>query len=303
MKRRIWMLACLLSFSLWAETIPSPVRMTTPQALVLGVVEGVTEYLPVSSTGHLILASQAMGMGTEPVFKEAVQTYLVVIQIGAILAVITVYGDYIRKMILGLFNRDAEGKRLLISLLIAFIPAAVAGLLLDDFISQYLYGLWYVAGAWLVGGLALLKWTGQDTREPQALDAPLDLTVRQALLIGCMQVIAMWPGVSRSLVTIIGGRIAGLSLRHSVIFSFLLGMITLTAATGYKLLKAGPQMLDTLGLSTMLLGILIAYLSAWVAVKTMVAYLKKHGLGIFGHYRIALALITFFLLSRGVLAA
>ena len=301
--QKFLILLALFSLPLCADIGDPHGKMTTAEALVLGVVEGVTEYLPVSSTGHLILASQAMGMGKEPVYREAVNTYLVVIQIGAILAVITVYGDYIRKMFLGLFNRDPEGKSLLISLIIAFLPAAMAGLLLDDFISHYLYGLWFVAAAWLLGGLALLKWTGKESATPEQEEAPLSVSPKQAFLIGCMQVIAMWPGVSRSLVTIIGGRLAGLTLRHSVIFSFLLGMLTLSAATAYKLLQSGSEMLDSLGLNTILLGILIAYFSAWIAVKTMVAYLKKHGLGIFGIYRILLALLTFLLLSLGTLNA
>lgn len=277
--------------------------MRTSEALVLGVVEGVTEYLPVSSTGHLILASQAMGMGDEPAYREAVNTYLVVIQIGAILAVITVYGEYIRKMLLGLLNRDPEGKSLLGALIIAFLPAAAAGLLLDDLISGYLYGLWFVAAAWFAGGLALLKWTGREIEGDTGPQTPILVSPRQALIIGFMQVLAMWPGVSRSLVTIIGGRLAGLSLRHSVIFSFLLGMITLSAATAFKLLQSGAEMFASLGIPTILLGIVTAYFSAWIAVKTMVAYLKKHGLGIFGIYRILLAAITALLLSLGILNA
>ncbi len=291
-----------LSSPLFAEPVLPHGEMTTFEAVVLGLVEGITEYLPVSSTGHLILASQAMGMGSDAEFRTAVNTYLVVIQIGAILAVVTVYGSYIRRMLLGLIGRDPGGRKLFISLIVAFIPAAAAGLLLDDWISSVLYGLWYVVIAWFLGGVALLKWNGKESENDDQHTLHMeDLSVKQALIIGSMQVIAMWPGVSRSLVTIIGGRLVGLSLRHSVIFSFLLGMITLSAATGYKLLDSGTEMLDTLGLRTILLGIFIAYLSAWVAVKTMVAFLKKHGLGLFGVYRIVLALVTVLLLTKGVL--
>ena len=301
MRNFLWVLVLLFGGSLFAEPETAPAKMSTTEAVVLGLVEGVTEYLPVSSTGHLILASQAMGMGEDPMFRKSVNTYLVVIQIGAILAVITVYGEYIRMMILGLVNRDKEGRKLLIHLIIAFIPAAVMGLLFDKLISGILYGLWFVVCAWLLGGLALLKWTGEDQLDdPNAVDLK-HLTPLKALVIGCLQVIAMWPGVSRSLVTIIGGRLVGLSLRHSVIFSFLLGMVTLSAATAYKLLDSGAQMLESLGITTILIGIAVAYLSAWVAVKTMVAYLKKHGLGIFGIYRILLALVTAFLLVKGVI--
>ncbi|MGA0332827.1 MAG: undecaprenyl-diphosphate phosphatase [Kiritimatiellia bacterium] len=294
----------LLGFSglLIADTGSASEKMTTVEAVVLGLVEGITEYLPVSSTGHLILASQAMGMGEEKLYRDAVNTYLVVIQIGAIFAVLTVYGEYIRRMARGLIGRDPEGRKLIVNLMIAFAPAAAIGLFFDEWISGFLYGLWYVVGAWFLGGLALLKWTGEESAHEENAAELWQLTPGQSLKIGCMQVIAMWPGVSRSLVTIIGGRMTGLSLRHSVIFSFLLGMVTLSAATGYMLLISGTAMLDILGLKTILVGILVAYLSAWVAVKTMVAYLKKHGLGIFGIYRIFLAAVTAFLLWRGLLS-
>lgn len=302
MFKKIILVLLVVSAPLFAETDVPHAKMTPVQAVVLGLVEGVTEYLPVSSTGHLILASQAMGMGEDETFRNSVNTYLIVIQIGAIFAVITVYGDYIKKLFLGLVNKSEDGRKLLISLVIAFIPAAVVGLLLDNLISQHLYGLWVTSAAWFLGGLALLKWNGQEDPEHHALHMN-DLSVKQALLIGCMQVIAMWPGVSRSLVTIIGGRMVGLTLRHSVIFSFLLGMITLSAATGYKLIDSGSEMLESLGLQTILIGIVVAYFSAWIAVKSMVAYLKKHGLGIFGAYRIALAIITVLLLSAGYIEA
>ncbi|WFB34849.1 undecaprenyl-diphosphate phosphatase [Kiritimatiellota bacterium B12222] len=301
----LFLWSCLgCSWSLWAQE-PSVAadQMTMTEAVVLGVVEGVTEYLPVSSTGHLILASQAMGMGADPTYRKSVNAYLVVIQLGAILAVMTVYGEYIKKMFLGLLNKNAEGKKLVCNLLIAFLPAAVAGLLLDEFISKVLYGLWYVVGAWLLGGLALLKWNGEEKENATECARLEELSLKKSFVIGSMQVIAMWPGVSRSLVTIIGGRWVGLSLRDSVVFSFLLGMITLTAATFYKLLQSGTEMVDSLGLKTILIGIVIAYFSAWIAVKTMVAYLKKHGLGLFGIYRIALALVTAFLLTKGLLNA
>lgn len=303
MLRKFCLLLMLCAPPLCAQTDLPHAKMSTSESVVLGLVEGVTEYLPVSSTGHLILASQAMGMGEDKIFRASVNTYLVVIQIGAILAVITIYGQYILKMIRGIFGRDAQGRKLTVNLLIAFFPAAVVGLLLDDLISGVLYGLWYVVGAWFVGGLALLKWNGLDPDQPEPGGGlqMKELSAGQSLIIGLMQVIAMWPGVSRSLVTILGGRMVGLSLHHALIFSFLLGMITLSAATGYKLLDSGADMLNALGIQTILLGIFVAYFSAWIAVKTMVAYLKKHGLGIFGTYRILLAALTALLLVRGVI--
>ncbi len=177
-------------------------------------------------------------------------------------------------------------------------------MLLESWIDAHLFGLWPTSFAWLAGGMALVHWghKSKDSPEDEGLEMK-DLTVKKALIIGGMQVIAMWPGTSRSLVTIIGGRLAGLRLKDSVIFSFLLGMLTLTAATVYKLLGSGVEMIEVLGFQNLLLGIAVAWLSAWVAVKSMVAYLKKHGLEIFGYYRIALAVITAILLLRGVIQA
>lgn len=276
--------------------------MTLFQAVVLGVVEGFTEYIPVSSTGHLILTGQALGMGDDPEFRAALNTYLVVIQVGAILAVVTVYGQYLWTMFLGLLGKSDEGRHLLVSVIIAFIPAAVVGLMLERWIDTYLFGLWPVVFAWLVGGIALIIWGGRSNRGEEIEELEMkDLTPKKALIIGGLQVIAMWPGTSRSLVTILGGRVAGLSMRHSVIFSFLLGMLTLTAATVYKLYGQGGEMFRVLGTQNILIGIVVAWFAAWIAVKSMVAYLKKHGLGLFGYYRIFLAVTTTILLLNGIL--
>ncbi|MCC5847006.1 MAG: undecaprenyl-diphosphate phosphatase [Verrucomicrobia bacterium] len=285
------------------EAIEAAASMSLFEAVTLGIVEGLTEYIPVSSTGHLILASQALGMGDDPEYRAAVNTYLVVIQVGAILAVVSIYGSYLWKMFLGLFGRSDEGRHLLIAVIIAFIPAAVVGLLLERWIDKYLFGLWPVVFAWLVGGIALVKF-GHRSKEHEDSDCleMSDLTVHKALIIGAWQVVAMWPGTSRSLVTILGGRVAGLSLRHSVTFSFLLGVLTLTAATFYKLLGQGAEMFEALGTQNILIGIFVAWLSAWVAVKTMLAYLKRHGLEIFGFYRIALAVITTLLLLNNIIS-
>lgn len=279
-------------------------RLTVPEAVILGVVEGFTEYLPVSSTGHLILTRQALGLGETEEARAAINSYLVVIQVGAILAVVSVYGAYLWKMFLGLFNKHAEGRHLLGVVIVAFLPAAFAGLLLESWIDAYLFGLWPTSFAWLAGGIALVRWGHRSKDGPESVALEMkDLTVKKALVIGALQVVAMWPGTSRSLVTILGGRLVGLTLKDSVIFSFLLGMLTLTAATVYKLMGSGGDMVQVLGLQNVLLGILVAWFSAWVAVRSMVAYLKKHGLELFGYYRIALAAVTVLLIFAGILDA
>jgi len=275
--------------------------LSSRDAIVLGIVEGLTEYVPVSSTGHLILTSQALGLGEEPEVRSAINTYLVVIQVGAIMAVVTVYGKYLWMMFLGLFGKSHAGRHLLGAVIIAFIPAAVVGLLLERWIDKYLFGLWPVVFAWLAGGIALIIWGRKpDPRVEMEGLLMKDIDSRKALIIGGLQVIAMWPGTSRSLVTILGGRLAGLSMKESVTFSFLLGMLTLTAATVYKLLGQGQDMIEVLGVQNLVLGTFVAWIAAWIAVKSMVAYLKKHGLGLFGFYRVALAVVTTILLLQGI---
>jgi undecaprenyl-diphosphatase len=264
------------------------------QALVLGLVEGLTEYLPVSSTGHLLLAQRLMGIGS----STASDAFAISIQGGAILAVLGLYRARVAQMIMGLLGRDQTGRHLLLNLIAAFIPAAVLGLLLEKPIKKYLFGgdewgLWPVVAAWLVGGLAILAVSFARRRRGVTPSTGLDLdqlTIRMALIVGFVQCIAMWPGVSRSLITIVSGVLVGLSLPAAVELSFLLGVITLTAATLYDALKHGPEMLATYGAVPLLIGFVSAWISAVLAVKWMVGYLKSHGMEIFGWYRVALAI-------------
>jgi len=264
------------------------------QALVLGLVEGLTEYLPVSSTGHLLLAQRLMGIGS----STASDAFAISIQGGAILAVLGLYRARVAQMIMGLVGKDDTGRRLLVNLVSAFIPAAVLGLLLEKTIKKYLFGgdewgMWPVVAAWFVGGLAILAVSFIRRRRGDTPSTGLDLdhlTIRMALIVGFAQCIAMWPGVSRSLITIVGGVMVGLSLPAAVELSFLLGVITLTAATLYDALKHGPEMLATYGAAPLLIGFVSAWISAVLAVKWMVGYLKSHGMEIFGWYRVALAI-------------
>jgi undecaprenyl-diphosphatase len=283
--------------------------MNAWQAIVLGIVEGLTEYLPVSSTGHLILTQRLLGIPE----TEASNAYAICIQSGAIVAVVGLYWNRMLQMVegaLSLLRRDrnarqTEGLTLAINIAVAFLPAAVVGLLFDDWIERILFGLKYVVIAWFVGGLAILavaRWRRQrgGQQEGYALE---QLTWHAALTIGLIQCLAMWPGTSRSLVTIVGGMMVGLSLTAAVEFSFLLGVITLLAATAYKLKDAGPVMGETYGWGVMLLGSAAAWIAAVVAIKWMVAYLKRHGMEVFGYYRVILALLAGWALWQGWLQA
>jgi len=270
------------------------------QAAILGVVEGVTEYLPVSSTGHLLLTMNFMHIGQTASTKDASDAYAICIQAGAILAVAGLYFRRLRGIAEGLIGRNPEGLRLGINVLTAFLPAVVAGLTLEKWIKKHLFGggemgLWPVVAAWLVGGIVILfiEWKRRRSKGSNLSTKSLaELTWKMALMIGTVQILAMWPGVSRSLATILGGLWAGLSLMAAVEFSFLLGLLTLSAATALDTLKYGGDILTTYGWQAPLLGLFTAFASAALAVKWLVSYLQKHPLSIFGYYRIALALVV-----------
>jgi undecaprenyl-diphosphatase len=270
------------------------------QAVILGIVEGLTEYLPVSSTGHLILAQRAMGIPN----SEAANAYAIAIQGGAILAVLYLYAKRMKQMALGLAGRDEVGRKLLAALLAAMAPLAFI-VPADKLIEEYLFGLVPVTASWFVGGVAILAVAWWRQRNGQAGERPgMDLaqiTWKMGLVIGACQLIAVWPGTSRSLVTIVAGVLVGLRLGAAVEFSFILGVATLGGATILKAAKDGDVMLAAYHWSMMLLGFAMAFVSAVAAVKWMVAYLNKHGLQLFGYYRIALAIVVAILLALEVL--
>lgn len=277
--------------------------MTNGQAVILGIVEGLTEYLPVSSTGHLLLAERLMGIGDTKTgsaeekrrLKDAADAYTICIQAGAIIAVLGLYFRRVKQMLLGLAGKDPNGTRLLVNVAAGFIPAAVIGLLFNKTIKSYLFGPWPVVIAWFLGGAAILAVSRKNRNSRRQVRTGLlldDMTWRMALAIGFAQCIAMWPGVSRSLVTIVGGLLLGMSMSAAVEYSFLLGVVTLGAATAYDALKQGQLMLETFDLLPLTAGLVFAFISAVVSVKWMVSYLNRHGLAVFGYYRVALALVT-----------
>ncbi|MEK6704208.1 MAG: undecaprenyl-diphosphate phosphatase [Bdellovibrionota bacterium] len=264
--------------------------MTALQAFLMGLVEGITEYLPVSSTGHLLLAQHLLGIDAGGKSNTAIAAYEICIQAGAIFAVLFLYAKRVRSVFAGIFGHDPMGRQLAWNLVTAFLPAAVIGVLFEKQIKSHLFGMWPVVLAWLIGGLAILIFTRRY--EPAHTAKPAQqleqMTILQALIIGCIQCIAMWPGTSRSLVTILGGMLAGLSAIAAIEFSFLLGLITLSAATVFESLKHGTEIINTFGLINPLIGFVTAFLAAMAAVKWMVAYLNRNSLAVFGYYRVAL---------------
>ncbi len=285
-----------------------PAELTYTDAVVLGVVEGLTEYLPVSSTGHLILANRFLGLDSDrPVgvpgdpatqsrtLRDAANAYTIIIQGGAILAVVLLYWRRLLDIAAGVFGRSATGLRLFRNLIAAFLPAAVLGLLLEDWIDRNLFGPLPVINALVLGGflmLAVERWRRKKKGPEVFSEGPElhELTVSKSLMIGLLQCVAMWPGTSRSMMTIVGGYLAGLSPARAAEFSFLLGLITLTAASGYKTVSDGGWMMETLDLGPIVVGILVATVFAALSVKWLVSYLSRHGLAVFAWYRIVLAL-------------
>jgi undecaprenyl-diphosphatase len=274
--------------------------LTWWQAVVLGLVEGITEYLPVSSTGHLILTASLLGLD-RPDRKYSVDVFLVVVQGGAILAVVALYWSRVLQMARGLAGRDPAGRRLAGQLAVAFAPAAIVGFVAGSRIRTLLFGDWPVLAALAIGGVWMI-WLGRRTHHGGDLST---LTWQRALGVGLFQVMALWPGMSRSMVTISGGMLLGLDAAAAAEFSFLLGLPTLGAACLHDVVgdlrHAGEaSAFHNLGAVPVGLGIAVATVSAAVAVRWLVGFLERHGLEPFGWYRIALAALFAALLLTGV---
>lgn len=257
--------------------------MTIFESVIIAIVEGITEFLPVSSTGHMIITQKLLGMDTSDSFTKA---FTVSIQLGAILSVLILY-----------WNRFLQSMSFYYKLLVAFLPAAVFGILLSDQIDALLESVTVVAVSLVVGGMLLLfidQWL--DKPENQAeVDYP------KALKIGLFQCLAMIPGVSRSAATIIGGMTQKLSRKTAAEFSFFLAVPTMFAATAKKLLdvyQENPSLL-TENISTLLIGNLVAFVVAMLAIKFFIGYISKYGFKLFGYYRIVVGVTILALLAMG----
>ncbi len=290
--------------------------MTIWQAIVLGLVEGITEYLPISSTGHLVLTTWLLGLN-DPDHKTALDAFAIFIQGGAILAVLGLYRRRVGQMIAGLIGTNAQGRRLLLNLVVAFMPAALLGPLLNDAIETRLFHPVPVIAALAIGGVVMIvlgPWQRRFYHDVEASPVQraghtyLDLdqlTWRRALVIGLLQCLAMWPGTSRSMVTIVGGMLVGMRGRHAAEFSFLLALPTLGGACVYRVAKSmaagdGEQsMFAVLGWLPVVVGLIAATISAALAIRWLVGWLTRHGLAVFGWYRIAIAVVFVVLVGAG----
>jgi undecaprenyl-diphosphatase len=263
-------------------------RVSLLVAILLGIVEGLTEFLPVSSTGHLILVSHFLGST-----DEAGKSFDIVVQLGAILAVVVHYRALFRERVRGLFVRDPAALRLFGALLVAFVPAALVGLLLGKQIKQHLFGPLPVAAALLVGGVVMIVVERyRRARHLTGVKGTEQVTLRRALLIGLGQCFSLWPGMSRSMSTIVAGQLVGLSTSTAAEFSFLLSVPTLGAATVYEVYKSREALMAGIGAPQIAAGLLASFLVAWLVIAAFLKYLERRGLEPFGYYRIALAIVV-----------
>ncbi len=258
------------------------------QALVLGIIEGLTEYLPVSSTGHLIVATHAL-----KVDSEAADSFDIVIQAGAILAVLVQYRSLLATRALGLFSREKASLQLFSQLLVAFMPAAVTGLLFRKAIKEHFFSPKTVAIAFVVGGVFMIVASRVQSNDTPATTTKLeDMTISQAAKVGLGQCFALIPGMSRSMCTILAGRFAGLSMPIAAEFSFLVGLPTLGAATVYEGWKARHVLMDQIGAQNLAVGLVTSFVVAWGVIAIFIRYLSRRGLEPFGYYRIAAAVVV-----------
>lgn len=249
--------------------------MTIIQTIILAIIEGLTEFLPVSSTGHMILASTVMHIQDDAFVK----TFEIAIQLGAILAIVMLY-----------IKRFLQGLTIYFKLATAFIPTAIVGFLAYPFIKAYLFNSIIVAVSLIVGGVVLIiidKWVVSKQSKTDVLE---NITYKNAFFIGLIQCFSMIPGVSRAAATIIGGVFNGLDKKQATEFSFLLAVPTMFAATGYDLLKT-PAVFSKQEIILLAIGLIVAFVTAWIAVKIFLKIVENYGFKHFGYYRIIIGII------------
>ena len=258
--------------------------LETFQTIILGVIEGITEFLPISSTAHLIMGRYFLGINT----TEFLNFFIIFIQLGAISAVPILY-----------FKRLISGINIYLYLITSFIPAIVFGLLLDDWMESIFDGYWFIAISWILGGIVLIKfedWVKKNTNDNEITN----ITYLQSIKIGLFQCLAMIPGVSRSGATIIGGRLSGLNAKSAIEYSFLLGIPTILGASAKKILDYKDHVNEYLfgDYSYQLyLGFIISFIVALFSIKWMVGVVHRFGFKYFGYYRVIIGLSLIIYLS------
>ncbi len=277
-------------------------QFSTQRAVVTGLVEGVTEYLPVSSTGHMIISDAVMGVDKSSTLVESsvvdrkgrrlslekiADDYIVIIQLGAILAVLFIFYQRMKSVVVGILKGNRSSIFLALAILIAFLPAAILGFIIKDYIP---FDVTIVALALIIGGFVIFLAEEKLPKIPSDNSGELNVSPQQALWIGLCQCVALIPGTSRSLATILGGRWAGLSSAVATEFSFLVGFVILSAASVYKMYSLGPALKQVYPIGNASLGLVIAAVAAFISVKWMIGFIMRRGLKPFAWYRIAAGL-------------
>lgn len=245
------------------------------QSVIIAIIEGLTEFLPISSTGHMILASAAMKIHE----NEFAKTFQIVIQLGAILAIAIMY-----------MKRFLRGINIYLKLIVAFIPTAIVGFLAYDFIKTYLFNPMVVSISLIIGGIILIIIDKKVENRKSEIKEVEDIPYKNAFYIGLIQCLSMIPGTSRAAATIIGGVFNRFDKKQATEFSFLLAVPTMFAAGGYDLLKT-PIDFTREEIIMLISGLFFAFVSAWIAVKIFLRIVEKYGFQYFGYYRIALGII------------
>ena len=249
--------------------------MTIIQAIIIAIVEGLTEFLPVSSTGHMILTSSILGVENDAFLK----TFEISIQLGAILAIVIMY-----------IKRFFKSFEIYKKLIAAFIPTALIGFLAYGFIKEYLFNPVIVSVTLILGGIVLILINRRMVSQVSEYKEVEDVPLKNAFFIGLIQCLSMIPGVSRAAATIVGGTFNGFNKKQAMEFSFLLAVPTMAAATGYDLLKT-PVVFTHNEIFLLIVGLVTAFIVAWIAVKAFLAFVEKHGFAFFGWYRIAIGVL------------
>ena len=263
---------------------------TTIVAAFLGLVEGLTEFIPVSSTGHLLLVAHFLK------FESAGKTFEVVIQLGAVLAILTVYASKLWN-VFSSAPRDPAARRFILAVLVAFLPAVVIGVLTHDFIKRVLFESPMLISVMLILGGVVLLFVDRFAPRP-VIDDALKMPIGKALAIGFVQCLALVPGVSRSGATIVGARFLGASTRAAAEFSFFLSMPTMAGAFAYDLYK-NRAVLDSSAMTEIVIGFVVAFIVAVLVVRWVLDYVSAHGFALFGWWRLSVGGVALILLSLG----
>lgn len=276
------------------------------KAIIIGIVEGITEFLPVSSTGHMIIIGNLIGfkegvLPKELYTKQYIDSFTMIIQLGAILAIVVLYWNKIKDTFKNFWpTKPNSGFKFWFTIGIACIPAGVLGILFDDIIEEKLFNSVTVTAALLVGAFWMIyaekKYRGQF--KTKSID---DVTVKQAFIIGCFQCLAMWPGMSRSASTIIGAWIAGLSTVAAAEFSFFLALPVMVGVSIIKLMKMNIALLSSVQVIALMVGFVVSFIVALVVVEKFIIFLQKKPMRNFAIYRILIGIVLLLLILLNVI--